>query len=256
MIGGNKMSGEKISRLGSISRRGACLFGAVTLAGSIALFSGAAPLAAASSAHSIRATHVEYGNFLTSNWGGWISAGSSGAFTSATASWIEPPVTCLSDDDLYAPWVGIDGWNNDTVEQTGVQTACSTGKPKYSAWYEMYPAAPVYYTNPVSVNDSFTATVTASGHSYTLVMKDNTKGWTESVTKTLNSSKNATAEAVIEAPGGMPEIASVDFTNVKFNGSDLDTFSLTKSKVDGTGSVVYVPRKITDGDNFDITPKG
>jgi len=161
-----------------------------------------------------------------------------------------------SDDDLYAPWVGIDGWGTETVEQTGVQASCSSGSPAYSAWYEMYPASPVYYSKTVSANDSFTASVTASGHNYTLVITDNTKGWTETTHASLSSSTNSTAEAVIEAPGGMPQIAAVDFTSVKFDGNELSSYALIKSKVDGTGSVVYVPRKVTDGDDFKITPKG
>jgi hypothetical protein len=240
-----------MSVLGGISRRTVSLFGAIAVTGSVSLFSGAAPMAAASSS-----AHVQFGDFFKSNWAGYIAPGSTGQFTTAKASWVEPTVRCLKDSDLYAPWVGIDGDGDGTVEQTGVQTACSTGSPKYSAWYEMYPKAPVYYSNPVSANDSFTATVTSTGSSFTLTMKDNTKGWTETTTKKLSSADHLSAEAVIEAPGGYPAITAVNFTGVKFDGAALDTYTLVKSKSDsGAGTTLYKPTKITNGDDFSIVPK-
>jgi hypothetical protein len=239
-----------MSLLGSVSRRTVSLFGAIAVAGSVSLLSGAAPVAASA------AQHVAFGDFLTSNWAGYIAPGSNGQFTTVTASWVEPSVTCLKDADLYAPWVGIDGYGDTTVEQTGVQTACSTGSPKYSAWYEMYPAAPVYYSNPVSANDAFTATVTSSGSSFTLTIKDTTKGWTKTTTKTLSSAEHLSAEAVIEAPGGYPAITAVNFTGVKFDGAELDTYTLVKTKSDsGPGTTLYKPTKITNGDDFSIVPK-
>src|SRR4051794_7230508 len=96
--------------------------------------------------------HVSFGHgagssFSGGNWGGYASFGS---WTTATASWTEPSVTCRSSNDLFAPWVGIDGDGSSTVEQTGVATDCSSGRPVYQAWYEMYPAAPVYYSNAIS----------------------------------------------------------------------------------------------------------
>ncbi len=240
-----------MSVLGSISRRTVSLFWAIAVAGSISFVGGAVPLAAASVA-----PHPGFGDFLLTNWAGYIAPGSSGQFTTVTASWVEPPVTCLNDNDLYAPWVGIDGFGNETVEQTGVQTACSTGSPVYSAWYEMYPKPPKYYTNPISANDAFTATVTYSGSSFTLTIKDKTKGWSETTTKKDSSAEDASGEAVIEAPGGYPGITAVNFTGVEFDGVALDTYSLVKSKSDsGPGTTIYKPTTITDGDDFSVVPK-
>ena len=119
-----------------------------------------------------------------SNWGGYIAAGSTGEFNSISAEWTVPIVKCLADGNLYAPWVGIDGYGSTTVEQTGVQTDCKTGSPVDSAWYEMYPARPVYYANPVSTGDSIVASVIYSGKSFVLTITDTTKGWTRTVDKT------------------------------------------------------------------------
>lgn len=166
-------------------------------------------------------------NAFGGNWSGYAASGAT--FTSITGSWTEPTANCKADHDLYAPWLGIDGYNDETVEQTGVQTSCSTGKPVDSGWYEMYPANPVYYSNPVSTGDTITASVVSNGgSSYTLTLEDVTKGWTKTVTKSLNA-ENASAEAIIEAPGGFPGLPNgVTFTNVTVNGHLLNTFSPTK----------------------------
>jgi hypothetical protein len=159
-------------------------------------------------------------NAFGGNWAGYAATGS--GFKTITGSWVEPSVKCTADHDLYAPWLGIDGDGTQTVEQTGVQTSCASGKPVVSGWYEMYPAAPVYYSNAASIGDKFTASVTfTGGNSYKLVLKDVTKGWSHTVTKSL-SADNASAEAIIEAPGGFPSIpGGVHFTGIKVNGSLL-----------------------------------
>ncbi|MFZ0666216.1 MAG: G1 family glutamic endopeptidase [Acidimicrobiales bacterium] len=249
------MSRSRTSFLRSLSRRGATIAAAAALTGSIAIMTVGGSVAVASAA-----SHISYANFLTANWAGYIAPGNSGTFTSASASWTEPKVTCQKDNDLFAPWVGIDGYGDGTVEQTGVQAYCKTGAPVYSAWYEMYPASPVYYTNPVSANDQFTASVVkGSGDSYTLKIEDVTKGWTQTVTKSLSSALGGSAEAVIESPtANYPTFTSTNFTGVQFNGKDLDTYSLIKSKAFTTRAETakYVPTAITHGDDFSLVQKG
>ena len=89
----------------------------------------AASLAVSGTAHAaVFGAHFHGHQFAGGNWGGYVSFGS---FTTATASWTEPSVTCNSTNDLFAPWVGIDGDGSSTVEQTGVATDCSSGRPVY-----------------------------------------------------------------------------------------------------------------------------
>lgn len=157
------------------------------------------------------------------NWSGMVSTGS--GFTSTVSSWVEPSVTCNSSDDLMAPWVGIDGYGSSSVEQTGVATDCSTGSPVYQAWYEMYPASPVYYSNTVKSGDHITATVSRSGTSYTLKLADTTQGWTKTTSKSY-SGKNASADFVMESPtASYPKFSKVTFSGDKVNGSALSNFS-------------------------------
>lgn len=246
--------------LGTVFLRRLLPLGPAVVIASLALFGGVASTASASTGHAPLKVHVVYGSFdpnaMTSAWGGYVASAAPGSFSSASASWIEPKVTCNSDNDLYAPWVGIDGYNNETVEQTGVQTYCGSGKPVDSAWYEMYPSSAVYYSNKIKAGDLINASVTASGSSFTLTISDATRDWTETATQSTDGAETSSAEAVIESPTtDYPNISSVNFTNVEFNGEHLDAFTLTKLKTDsGTGTTVYHPTKITDTDDFSMVP--
>ncbi|MCU1685352.1 MAG: hypothetical protein JWQ81_6091 [Amycolatopsis sp.] len=191
-------------------------------------------------------------NFSGGNWGGYASFGS---WTTATASWTEPSATCNSSNNLVAPWVGIDGDGSSTVEQTGVATDCSSGSAVYQGWYEMYPAAPVYYSNAVSAGDKFTGTVTRSGNSYTLVLSDTTKGWSKTTTKSL-SAKHSSAEAIIESPtDSYPTIpGGISFTGVKFDGKTLASTNPSSLDADDAGSGTWTPGSIgSDGTSFTIS---
>ncbi|MGW1198566.1 G1 family glutamic endopeptidase [Streptomyces sp. NPDC002536] len=156
-----------------------------------------------------------------SNWGGYVAQGS---FSTITGSWTEPHATCTSSNDLFAPWVGIDGYGSQSVEQAGVQTDCSSGSPVLSAWYEMYPSPPVYWNDPVSEGDSITATVVSNGGgSYTLTLSDTTKGWSEHIDQNIGG-QNASAEAVIESPTqSYPSFARLDFSGITVDGQPFDS---------------------------------
>ncbi|MDQ7803838.1 G1 family glutamic endopeptidase [Amycolatopsis sp. A133] len=214
----------------------------------------AASLAVSGTAHAaVFGAHFHGHQFSGGNWGGYVSFGS---FTTATASWTEPSVTCTSTNDLFAPWVGIDGDGSSTVEQTGVATDCSSGRPVYQAWYEMYPAAPVYYSSPVSAGDHITATVTRTAtNTYRLDISDTTKGWSKTITKSLTS-KHASAEAIIESPtDSYPSISGgIKFTGVKFNGTNLASTSPSGLNADDKGSYTWSPSAVgSDGQSFTMT---
>jgi len=199
---------------------------------------------AAAAAPSVAATAISFGpahhadgaavrtvggtfNINGYNWGGYAATGT---FTSIAATWTEPSVHCNSTSDLYAPWVGIDGYSSSTVEQTGVATDCSSGSAVNQAWYEMYPAAPVYLSlssHPVSTGDTIHASVTTAGTgTYTLAISDTTRGWSYSINKTLARAKHVNAEAIIESPtGAYPNFGTLAFTSVTANGSPIGNYS-------------------------------
>ena len=194
--------------------------------------------AAAAAAHDLAFKPLHY-NTNGYNWGGYAATGS--GFTSVSASWTEPDATCNSTNDLYAPWVGIDGEGSDTVEQTGVATDCSSGSPVDEPWYEMYPADPVYLDTgsyPVNAGDSISASVTYAGsNKYTLKLSDSSEGWSYTTTQTLSASRES-AEVIIESPtGDYPDFGKITFTSAKVNGSSLSSFSPTA--LDPSSNGVY-----------------
>jgi hypothetical protein len=157
------------------------------------------------------------------NWSGYAATGS--AYTSVSADWTQPAGTCSSGDTYAGFWVGLDGYTSRSVEQTGTETDCIGGTPQYGAWYEMYPAASVSFSNPVAAGDHFTASVTASGDTFTLKISDLTAGWTHTVTKTSAVAKKSSAEVIAEAPcctvgGGI--LPLTNFGTVRFTDSMVD----------------------------------
>ena len=189
------------------------------------------------------------------NWGGYAATGS---FTSVAATWTEPSAHCNSTSDLYAPWVGIDGYSSSTVEQTGVATDCSSGSAVNQAWYEMYPAAPVYLSKtsyPVSAGDSIHASVTlASTSTYTLAISDTTRGWSYSINKTLARAKHVNAEAIIESPtGAYPNFGTLTFTSVTANGSPIGNYSPVALDPSSGGVYEAHASALSGGNSFSMT---
>lgn len=231
-----------ISRTNAPATAAAALL-ALTCAGLAGPAQAVAPAVTFGSAHYAQPLHGFSGD---SNWGGYVAQGS---FTSISGSWTMPHVTCNSTNDLYAPWIGIDGYGSQTVEQTGVQVDCSSGSPEYSGWYEMYPDAPQYFNEPVSEGDSFSASVVDNGGgAYSLKLTDNTKGWSQSTQQSLGAD-DASAEAVIESPtGSYPSFNEQDFSGITVNGQAfsaygpqaIDSGPYTETQLNG-GSFSIVP---------------
>jgi hypothetical protein len=157
---------------------------------------------------------ISYGN-----WGGYVVTGASGSFQTTSVSWTQTAVSCPSGSDS-SPWIGIDGFNDGTVEQTGTDGDCNGSSPSYYAWYEMYPRNTVVINKPISPGDQFTGTVTFNGgKSYTLTLTNVTDGWTNTVTKSISSDDNS-AEAVLEQDGpSLANFGTLPFSNFTVNGS-------------------------------------
>jgi len=197
------------------------------------------PSAAAARAHGIQNAAQ------STNWSGYAVTGSSGQFSSVSASWKEPTAHCSGHGYKYASfWVGLDGYNSGSVEQTGTDSDCVGSSPDYYGWYEMYPAYPVNFTNPVSPGDSMTASVTFSGtQTYTLVLKDTTRNWTQTITKSQGGLARSSAEVITEAPssnrGVLPlaNFGTVSYTGSADNGSSMGGQSPTQIvMVDNSGA--------------------
>ena len=180
--------------------------------------------------------------WASSNWSGYAETGT---FTSITGSWTVPPVTSGatkaatggfsfgsrgaargSTSAWYsATWLGIDGYSNSDLIQTGTEQDYYGGSAHYSAWWEILPAAETVISNPVSADDAMTATivktsteVTVGGsgrHSHAtteydwqITLKDVTQGWSFTTTQAY-SGPGTSAEWIVEAPEVNGQIASL-----------------------------------------------
>ena len=198
-------------------------------------------------------------NSTSTNWSGYAVTGN--RFTSVSASWKEPTVSC-SGTAYSSFWVGLDGDTSNTVEQTGTDSDCSGSTPQYYAWYEMYPKFPVNLSQPVHPGDTLTASVTTNGSgSFTLTISDTTQGWTNRTTAKLHNAKLASAEVIAEAPsssGGVLPLANfgtVNFSGATANGASLDKLPNLDPITMVSGSTVKAQPSSINSGSFSVTWK-
>ena len=199
----------------------------------------------------------------STNWSGYTATSGTGAFSSVSASWTEPTGTCTSRraDQYSSFWVGLDGYSSGSVEQTGTDVDCAGRTPEYYGWYEMYPAYPVSFPNTVRPGDHMSGSVTFSGtQTYTLVLKDSTQGWTQTVVKNQSGLARSSAEVIVEAPssgsGVLPlaDFGTVNLSSSLVNGSAIGNFSPTEIiMVDGSGNAKDSVSSLSGGENFSAT---
>lgn len=156
------------------------------------------------------------------NWSGYADvATTTNTFTKVSGQWKTPKVRCSREDQLTSEWVGIDGYNNATVEQDGTLSWCYLGEPTYFTWYEMYPAGTVEVGNSLHPGDRIAASVTRTGTSYTLAVTDSTHPKNSfSTTATCSTCQNSSVEWIAERPAFAIGIAPL---------ADYGTWSLSKA---------------------------
>ena len=138
------------------------------------------------------------------NWSGYAdTATKHQTFTKVSGAWTTPSVTCNAEDQITSDWVGLDGFNSNTVEQLGTISWCFQGAPTYFTWYEMFPTGFVEVGKSLKPGDKISASVTRTGTSYALKLTDaTTAGNNISVTKTcaLATCVDTSAEWISERP--------------------------------------------------------
>jgi F0F1-type ATP synthase membrane subunit c/vacuolar-type H+-ATPase subunit K len=165
------------------------------------------------------------------NWSGYADTSKTdGAFTQVSGSFTVPSISCTSEDQIDAFWVGLDGYADSTVEQDGVDEQCFQGVAIYYSWYEMYPAGTTVEGSTVKPGDAISTSVSRSGKNYTLALTDSTtSGNSFSVTAKCKTTVclDTSAEWIAERPAyettGIVPLAhysSWTLTNAKVNTSD------------------------------------
>ena len=198
------------------------------------------------------------------NWAGYAVTGAPGSFTSVSASWAQPAVTCGATDTFSSFWAGLDGDGTQTVEQTGTEADCSADTATYQGWYEVFPNAPVFYAAPVQPGDAMSASVTSDGNGlFTLTLNDTTQGWTQTTQQTAAGAQLGSAEVIAEAPSENTVLPLADFGTVNFAGATVDNAPIGSAAnlselvmQSGSGADLATPSALTGGDAFSVTWDG
>lgn len=149
--------------------------------------------------HSKSTGTLAYG-WSSSNWSGYAITGTA-PYTSITGNWIVPQVTGRHGSTYSSAWIGIDGFNNSNLIQTGTEQDYYSGSAHYDAWWEILPAAetviPGFTVEPG--NHMSASIVKGSNGQWTITLDDVTTGQTFSTVQSY-SGPGSSAEWILEAP--------------------------------------------------------
>ena len=172
------------------------------------------------------------------NWAGYaVSTTTVGAVTDVKGSFTIPTVSCNTKNAFASFWVGIDGFNSGTVEQTGVTAnPCNTSLAPhgYSAWFEFFPAAPVYASASLAPGETATAEVTFAPSTGIFTTTITVKSGSTTVTtltqsQTVSGAQATSAEWIAEAPSAGKILPLANFGTVTFTSASATIGGTTGS---------------------------
>jgi peptidase A4-like protein len=164
----------------------------------------------------------------STNWSGYAAFQGGTTFTTVRGRWVQPAATCSSIKTQYASfWIGIDGYNSNSVEQIGTDSDCTGGNnthPVYYAWFEIFPAPPTNLNLAIHVGDQIAARISSANGRFRLTITNVTTGRTFSTTEKYTPAALSSAEWIAEAPSGCSAhschvLPLANFGTVKFTGS-------------------------------------
>jgi len=188
------------------------------------------------------------------SWAGYVACGSS--YASVSATWTQPQVSCTSNG-IVGFWVGLDGYGETPIEQTGINVSCATGTPQYTGFWESSTSSPaINYNEPVYPGDTIIANVLYQGSdTYSLQLTDSTRDWVEN-TPLDSVAPNLSAEVIAEATTlnghvtALPNFAAIQFRQVTIDDVSLSSASAQPtSLVNSDGQYLAYPANLT-GNGF------
>ncbi len=202
-----------------------------------------------------------------SNWAGYIVASDlqnpQATVTSVTASWTVPRVVTSLQDEFSAIWIGIGGFFDQTLIQTGTEQDSIQGQAEYSVWYELLPQNSVTIdTISVSPGDQISASiqlVNSNTNEWMIDIKDTTTNQ-EYNNNFFYSASKLSAEWIVERPvissrrsqgtlANLANIGNVALTNCQAN---IGGKSGTISSFPAAESVMYGTVDRTSGDGVTL----
>lgn len=185
-------------------------------------------------------------SWASSNWSGYAETGS---FAGVTGTWTVPTVTAGTSASTYSStWIGVDGFNDDDLIQTGTEQDFTGGAAHYRVWWEILPAAETLINETVEPGDRMSASIyettststttgfgfsrhRSTGNVWVISITDTTRGWTFTTDQSY-SGPGTSAEWIVEAPEVGGSIATL--ANYSFIGNGIGT---TTGDFDNTGTL-------------------
>jgi hypothetical protein len=195
------------------------------MVGGSAVTAAAAPVLSHSPAEDL---HIGATGWTAPNWSGY--AGTTSNATEINGNWTVPSVSKTSGNTYSSSWIGIDGFTNDDLIQTGTEQDWYGGKAHYDAWWEILPAAETIITGKtVKPGDSMTAEISPSGTAgvWLIFIEDITEHWDFSIDKSYSGPADS-VEWIQEATTINGKIATeahyseYTWTNLDFDGGTVD----------------------------------
>jgi hypothetical protein len=142
----------------------------------------------------------------SANWAGYAVTAPATSYTSVTATWKQPKVSCGPNDAGHASafWVGLGGYTAgaQALEQTGTDADCDRlDQPTYYGWYELVPAPPVRANLKLAPGDVITTSVNIlDGNTVEVQIKDRTRHSSYTKKIPVDSPDTSSADWIAEAP--------------------------------------------------------
>jgi hypothetical protein len=167
----------------------------------------------------------------STNWAGYAVSGGAGTVTAVSGTWMVPKIVAGSSSGYSSAWVGIDGYNSNSVEQLGTDSDMVNGVPQYYAWWEMYPNPSYTITSmKIQPGDTISASVTYTSGGFVLYIADGSQ--TFQTTQSSSSAQRSSAEWIQEAPSSYFGVLPLsDFGTINFSNSQA-TISGTTGQID------------------------
>lgn len=162
--------------------------------------------------------------WTSSNWSGYAIRGRKGAFRRISGEWIVPFVQPSARTAYSSAWIGIDGYGNSSLIQTGTGHEYVNGIIRYYAWWEILPAAETVIPYPVFPGDRMQALIfQTSPGKWMIQLRNLSRQW---IFRTLQrySGPQSSAEWILEAPqvdgrlAGLARLTPTCFSRCRVNG--------------------------------------
>lgn len=167
---------------------------------------------------------VAKAGWSSGNWSGYARAGRKGAFFRISGNWTVPRVAASASPVYSSAWIGIDGYNNANLIQTGTGHDYADGQARYYAWWEILPAEETVIPYPVHPGDRMRAVIAKiGGGKWSIVLRNLTQGWRFRTVQSYDGPQSS-AEWIVEAPqigssiGRFAELTPVPFLCCRVNG--------------------------------------